>query len=297
MKRFLSRLWSGGLWPLSAIPPRRDRRYYGRASVALVAALLSAHAATDPRATLEAGAQAYSSKNFEAAQQAFERAATNAVAQQLDPAVARYNAAAADYRLGKMDAAADRLAEALRTGDLKLQQKAWFNRGDALLGRMGGLEQKGKLEDAQKAAAEAATQFEQAILLDPADADAKVNYELCLQLQQELEKKKQDQQKQDQQKKDQDKKDQDKNKDKDKQGQQDQQKKPDAGQDKDQNKPQDQQPKPDEQQQAAQGAKKDGEMTPEEAKQLLNAMRQEEQANREKMRLNLGQPEPVEKDW
>ena len=188
---------------------------------------------------------------------------------------------------------------ALRTGDLKLQQKAWFNRGDALLGRMGGLEQQGKLEDAQKAAAEAATQFEQAILLDPADADAKVNYELCLQLQQELEKKKQEQQKQDQQKKDQDKKDQDKNKDKDKQGQPDQQKKPDAGQDKDKDKSQ-QQPKPDEQQQqqqAAQGAKKDGEMTPEEAKQLLNAMRQEEQANREKMRLNLGQPEPVEKDW
>ena len=38
-------------------------------------------------------------------------------------------------------------------------------------------------------------------------------------------------------------------------------------------------------------------MTPEEALQLLNAMRQEEQANRDKMRLNLGQPEPVEKDW
>jgi len=265
----------------------------------LAALALSAHAATDPRATLKAGAKAYDTNNFEAAQQAFEQAATNAAAQQLDPAVARYNAAAADYRLGKMDAAADRLAEALRTGDLKLQQKAWFNRGDALLGRMGGLEQHGKLEDAQKAAVEAATQFEQAILLDPADADAKVNYELSLQLQQELEKKKQEQQKQDQKKKDQDKKDQDKNKDK--QGQQDQQKKPDAGQDKDKDKPQDQQqPKPDEQQQqqqAAQGAKKDGEMTPDEAKQLLNAMRQEEQANREKMRLNLGQPEPVEKDW
>jgi len=283
-------------------PAAATGRRYSCAMLMLACALqLTAQAATDPRATLEAGRTAYGAKQFEEARQAFEQAATNAVAQQLDPAVARYNAAAADYRLGQMDAAADRLAEALRTGDLRLQQKAWFNRGDTLLGRMGALEQQGKLDDAQKAAKEAATHFEQAILLDPADADAKVNYELCLQLQQELEKKKkeqEEQQKKDQDKKDQDKKNQDKDKDKkDQQGQQ----KPDAGQDKDKDKPQDQQqPKPDQQQQqqqAAQGEKKDGEMTPEEAMQLLNAMRQEEQANRDKMRLNLGQPEPVEKDW
>ncbi len=298
MKRCPMFFCSGGLWPPSATA---GRRYRGLCIVAFVAAQLSAHAATDPRAALEAGAKAYGAKQYDAARQAFELAATNAVAQQLDPAVARYNAAAADYRLGQMESAADRLAEALRTGDLKLQQKAWYNRGDALLGRMGALEQQGKLEDAQKAAAEAATQFEQAILLDPADTDAKVNYELSLQLQQELEKKKQEQQKKDEQKKDQDK---DK-KEQDKKDQQDQ-KKPDSGQDKDKDKDKDKQQdqqksKSDEQkqqeQQAAQAAKKDGEMTPEEAMQLLNAMRQEEQANRDKMRMNLGQPEPVEKDW
>ena len=275
--------------------------------VAFIAAF-SAHAATDPRDALTAGAKAYGAKQFNVAEQAFAQAATNAAAEKLDPAVARYNSAAAAYRLGQMDVAADRLAEALRTGDLKLQQKAWFNRGDALLGRMNAQEQQGKLEDAQKTAQEAATHFEQAILLDPTDADAKVNYELCLQLQQELEKKKQEQQKQqDQQKKDQDK---DKDKDKNKQDQQDkQQQKPEPGKDKDKDKDKDedkdkqdqQKSKSDEQkkqeQQAAQAAKKDGEMTPEEAMQLLNAMRQEEQANRDKMRLNLGQPEPVEKDW
>ena len=271
--------------------------------VVLVAAL-SAHAETDPRVALEAGAKAYDAKQFNVAEQAFAQAATNAAAEKLDPAVARYNAAAADYRLGQMDAAADRLAAALRTGDLKLQQKSWFNRGDALLGRMSAQEQQGKIEDAQKTAQEAATHFEQAILLDPTDADAKINYELCLQLQQELEKKKQEQQKQ----QDQQKKDQDKDKDKNKQDQQDkqQQQKPESGKDKEQNKDKEQQQdqqksKSDQQQQqeqqAAQEAKKDGEMTPEEALQLLNAMRQEEQANRDKMRLNLGQPEPVEKDW
>ncbi len=39
------------------------------------------------------------------------------------------------------------------------------------------------------------------------------------------------------------------------------------------------------------------EMTPEEARMLLDAMREEEAARREGMRLRLGAPVPVEKDW
>ena len=281
---------SGDLWSPTAALGRR----YSCAMIMLVCAFTLAVHAANPRSTLEAGVEAYRAKQFETAQKAFFTAGTNAVSEQLDPAVAKYNEAAADYRLGRMDEAAERFAEALRTGNLPLQQRAWYNRGDALLGRMAAQEKQGKLDEAKKLAEEAATHFEQAVLLDPADADAKVNYELCLQLQQELEKKKQEQEKQ-QKKQDQQDKDKDK---KDQQNQQDQQqKKPDDDKQK-----QDQKPKPDQDQkqqdqQAAQGEKKDNEMTPDEALQLLNAMRQEEQANRDKLRLNIGQPEPVEKDW
>lgn len=253
--------------------------------------------ADDPRKILGNGDQAYHAKQFEAAQHAFAAAATNAAVQGLDPAVARYNEAAADYRLGNMDAATSRLAEALRTGNLQLQQKAWYNRGNALLGRSMAQQQEGKLEDAQKNTAEAATQFEQAILLDPTDADAKMNYELCLRLEQEL-KKQQEQQKQDQSKQDKDQNKQNQQKEK----QPDQQKQ-DAGQQEkqpQQNQPQpSQQPKPAQKQQqsATSGGKKNDEMTPAEAAMLLDAMRQEEQAQRDKIRLNIGHPEPVEKDW
>lgn len=256
----------------------------------LCAGLLATHAA-DPRSALDAGVEAYRAKQFDAAKKSFFEAGTNAVSQQLDPAVAKYNEATASYRMGQVDAAVERFAEALRTSNLPLQQRAWYNRGDALLGQMAAQEQQGKFSEAKKLAEEAATHFERAILLDPADADAKVNYELCLRLQQELEKKKQEQEQQ-QQKQD---KDKDKDKDKNKQDQQNQQqpKKPDDDKQK-----QDQQPKPDQdQQQQAQAEKKDNEMTQEEALQLLNAMRQEEQAQRDKMRLNIGSPEPVEKDW
>jgi Ca-activated chloride channel family protein len=256
--------------------------------------------ADDPRNILGSGDQAYRAKQFEAAQHAFATAATNAAVQGLDPAVARYNEAAAEYRLGRMDAATSRLAEALRTGDLQLQQKAWYNRGDALLARTTAQQQQGKLEEAQKTADEAATHFEQAILLDPTDADAKMNYELCLRLQQELKKQ---QQQQEQQKQDQSKKDKEQDKqDKQNEKQPDQQK-PDAGQQQkqpQQNQPQpSQQPKPNQKQQqaAARGEKKNDEMTPAEAAMLLDAMRQEEQAQRDKIRLNIGHPEPVEKDW
>ncbi len=38
-------------------------------------------------------------------------------------------------------------------------------------------------------------------------------------------------------------------------------------------------------------------MTPDEARMLLEAMKEEEAAKREQMRLILGSPVPVERDW
>jgi Mg-chelatase subunit ChlI len=271
----------------------------------LACAVNLATQAADPRKALEVGERAYRVKQYDLAQQAFADAATNAASHNLDPAIARYNEAAADYRLGRMDAAAERLAETLRTGDLGLQQKAWYNRGTALLGQMAAQRQQGKLDDAQKTTSEATTHFEQAIMLDPNDADAKVNYELCLRLQQELEKQKQEQQK-DQQKQDQEKKQDQQKQDKQQEQKKDDQKKQDDQQrqkqqqeqkQSEQSSPSKQEQQQQQEQKAAQADDQKKEMTPEEAAMLLNAMRQEEQSNRDKMRLNIGQPEPVEKDW
>jgi len=118
-----------------------------------------------------------------------------------------------------------------------------------------------------------------------------------------IEENKQQQQNQDQQKKDQQKKDQDQ-KDQDKKDQ-DQKKQDQANQDKqeeDQKKDQEKQDQKDEQkqdkdqEQQAEPVKAE-DMTKEEAMQLLDALKQQEQADREKIRVSVGAPVPVEKDW
>ena len=264
--------------------------------------------ALPPRRAMDAGERAYAATNYSAAAQAFAEAATNAAAQALDPAVAQYNAGAASYRQGHMDAAAERLAEALRTSDLSLQERACYNRGNALVGQGAAQRQQNKLDEAQKSLTEALSMYERAILLGPNDDAAKVNYELALRLKQELEQQqKEEQQKQDQQKPDQQQQPPPKD--------QTQPPKPDQQQPSPTNQPEQnpaQEPpqKPEsnpgdtnrttsaEKPAAPAGQDKKAEdMTPEEARQLLDALRQEEQALRDRLPMNLGQNQPVEKDW
>jgi len=197
-----------------------------------------------------------------------------------------------------MDAAADRLAAALRTDDLFLQERACYNRGNALVGQTAAQRQQNKLDEAQKSLTEALGMYERAILLGPNDEAAKVNYELALRLQQELEQQKQQQQQQEKQPQEQQPSKDHKDKSKPEQPQNQQ-----PNQQPQQQQPENSQTRHDQQraeQQTANGQeKKADEMTPEEARQLLDALRQEEQAVRERVQLpvNTGQNQPVEKDW
>lgn len=281
----------------------------------VVIALLAARAATagdSARDEMKAGAQAYNAGRFEEAATAFRNAADAAPAARLDPAPAIYNEASTLFQLGSPDKAALRYADALRSPDLALQAKAYFNRGNALSKQSQDARQAGKTDEAMQHIAEALSMYENSMLLQPADEDPKVNYELAVQLQKELEQQqKQEQQKQqqqnqqqkdDKQQKDQQQqqqqqqKEQDQQKQQDKQKQQDQQKQQsDASQQQQQQgeqKPEDQQ-----QEQQASAERPSEEMTPQEARMLLDAMRQEEQKDREQLRLTTGQPVPVDKNW
>ena len=251
-----------------------------------------------PRQSMKDGTRLYQNKAFDKAAQSFDQAAQSAQNGKLDVSVAKYNAADARYRMGQFGAAATNFAEATRSPDLALQSKAYYNRGNALATASEMQEKQGGLDTAVGSIDEAIKMYENAITLAPGDEDAKVNYELALKKKQELEQKQkqqQQQQKQDQQqqKQDQDKKDQQQDQStKQDQRKQDQQKdqKENGGQ------PQPQQQSADQQKQQAQPQKSE-EMTPEEAKMMLDAMKQEEQASRDKMRLVIGQPAPVDKDW
>ncbi len=113
------------------------------------------------------------------------------------------------------------------------------------------------------------------------------------QQQQQQQQQQKDQQNQQQNKDQQDQQPQNKEQNQDKQ-QQDQPQQP-----QDQAKPQDQPtPAPDQPQDAAgQPEAQWEEMTPDEARMMLDAIKDKEQADRERMRMIMGQPIPVDKDW
>ncbi len=250
-----------------------------KAAVPAVTAMLTffllwpAKAPASPSAALKD----YQSGNYPGALEEYERLLQK---HEDDPRL-HFNAGAAAYRNKQFDEATRQFDKAIATPDLNLQQRAYFNRGNALF-RLGD-----SLADSKKKSEQweqSLKDFEVATKLNQKDPDAKFNYdfvkrkleELKQQQQQQQQQKnnKDDQQKQDQQNQqnqngDQSKKDQQQNKQDQKQQQsdqnnssqnqqgqgqnQDQQKKDDRGKKNDQKQDQqNQQPDKPDQQQAGQ---------------------------------------------
>ena len=282
----------------------------------LLLLVTGAHAATDPRRALAEGEKAFNRTNNTEAARQFGLAAEGAAAAQLDPAVPYYNRGVALLQDGQAAPAAEQFQVATRTTDLALQQKALFNRGNALLKLAGELETAGQQQPALQSVEEALAMYEQAMILNPRDKDPKVNFELAAREKQRLEEIiKQQPPSQDQQQSSKDKNEQKK----DEQKQQDQQQpppeskpeqKPDESSSDDQT-PTNQPPSSasgkseddqEQQQQSSNAAEQPQDMTREEATRLLDAMKEQEQSSREqiardRMKMNMGQLPPVEKDW
>jgi Ca-activated chloride channel homolog len=254
------------------------------------------------RQSMKDGVRFYEAKSFDRATESFHQAAQAAQREKLDAAVAKYNAANAWLKMGQFGAATTNFGDATRSPDLALQSKAYYNRGNALMTGAESIEKQGDLDAAARSTDEAIAMYENAMTLSPADEDAKVNYELALKKKQELQQQKQ-QQKQDQNKNDQQQqKDQSKkqqNQKKDQQQEQEKQKNQEQDQKQNQqpNQEQSQSPQQTADREKQQQPQKSEEMTPEEARMMLDAMKQEEQASRDRMRLVIGEPTPVDKDW
>lgn len=162
-------------------------------------ASISAQAADKARTSFDAGLQAFAASNYPAASNAFLEAGAAAPAEKLDPAAAYYNAGLAAYAGGDLKAAADSFARAASASDLALQSQAYYNRGNALFHQVGSPDatmqaaampmpsmSTQELADAESSVAEAIQMYENAIALDPKDADAKANYELAVLMMQKL---------------------------------------------------------------------------------------------------------------
>lgn len=255
------------------------------------------------RPAFEAGLEAFAASNFSAAAESFVEAAAAAPAEKLDPAAARYNAGLAAFAAGDLEAAAVHFNAAAAASDLGLQARAYYNRGNALFHladsplqaqALPGGDPAPALDTSESAIGQAIQMYENAIALDPDDADAKANYELAVLKQQQIQQQQQDQQ-QDQEKKEEEEKEEG-----------DSQPQPESGdsgkeQKEEEPRPQsDSQPSAGESQEESESPQPEAsaeDMTSEEAEMLLDALKAQEQSQRDRLHPFLGRPVPVEKDW
>ena len=192
------------------------------------------------------------------------------------------------YQQKDMETAARALNNAMNSDDKSLASKAMYNLGNMF-------------RDQQKME-ESLALYRKAIELDPADEDAKVNYELLKQVLQQQEQQQQedkqnqdqDQEKQDQQKQDQDSEGQDEqNKDQEKQEdqrkQQEDQQQSQSEKEKEKKEQQQSQAKKDE----MQDKKTDKQM---QAEAILNALKDQEKIN-QKRQIAKSKSRKLEKDW
>lgn len=204
------------------------------ARAALFLLLLAASATASPAR----GLKQYEEGKYQSALREYR----NALREKKDDPRLHFNAGTSAYQAQNYEKAVEYLNSALLTTDPDLQERTYYNRGNAQY-RLGEAttDPKEKMQQWD----DAVSSFESALKLNPKDEDAKFNLELVKQKLEEL--KKQQQQQQDQQSKDDQKKD-----DKDKQDQ----KKPDQQQQQkqDQSKPDEskQQQEKDQQQQQQQ---------------------------------------------
>lgn len=255
------------------------------------------------RPAFEAGLEAFAASNFSAAAESFGEAAAAAPAEKLDPAAARYNAGLAAFAAGDLEAAAVHFNAAAAASDLGLQAKAYYNRGNALFHladsplqaqALPGGDPAPALDTSESAIGQAIQMYENAIALDPDDADAKANYELAVLKQQQIQQQQQDQQ-QDQEKKEEEEKEEG-----------DSQPQPESDDSGEEQKEEEPRPQPDSQPSAGESQEESEspqpeasaeDMTPEEAEMLLDALKAQEQSQRDRLHPFLGRPVPVEKDW
>jgi len=139
--------------------------------ILLINASLTVHAEDTPRSSMRKGLKAYKAGDYTNAVQSLEKTVLEF------PDIGNYNLGNAHYRNREFEAAERAFNEALRTSDLDLQAKSYFNRGNALLARTTMLEGPEEISLATELAFQSMGMYEKAILLNPEDLDAKRNYE------------------------------------------------------------------------------------------------------------------------
>lgn len=139
------------------------------------------HAEETPRSAMGKGLKFYKAGDYTNAVEMLEKTALEF------PDIGNYNLGNAHYRLGDFEEAEKAYNEALRSEDVALQSKAYFNRGNAMLARTTALSGPEQIDTATELCFQAMDMFEKALLLTPDDLEAKQNFERAHNLRHKLE--------------------------------------------------------------------------------------------------------------
>ncbi len=154
---------------------RPSRRTAGAAIPAgVLAATMLLASATPARAGAADGERAYAEGRYEEALSHWKAAGDAAPSD----ARLRFNAGTAAYRAGRHDEAAEAFRGAIEHGDPALQQRAYYDLGNARF-RAAEVAAQQTPEEARKAFDDAIRAYDGALALDPGDADARFNRDLA----------------------------------------------------------------------------------------------------------------------
>ena len=186
---------------------RRVRASNLRPATAAAALIILAGVASTKAASPQSAEQAYQKGDFAKSQQDYAASA----AKEPSKAELQFNAGDASYKAGDYAQAASGFEKSLKTGQVPVQQNAYYNLGNAKY-RLGQKTEKENPQETIKTWEEAVKSYDTALQIKADDADAKHNRDFVKrkieQLKKQEEQKKQDQQKQQDQKNQQQNKDQ-----------------------------------------------------------------------------------------
>jgi len=282
--------------------------------IAFDALLFSGRAEASLQEARRQGEKAFSAAQYENAFGFFQEAEREAIESKQDPAFARINQALALSRLGRDAEAIPKYTAALETTDLEMQARAQYALG-TLSGRSADATAGKDDPGAAKGYEQALQRLESSLRLASTNVDAKINYELAkarlTAVKRRIEERKKQQQKppdpskpedapkpepsgssgpkpQDSAKPDPQKSEASESAEKSEDPSPSTPPSPASEDGKD---------AAPEKSSAPAKEKPEGEMTEEEAKMILDALREEEGAQRQQMRVRRGDPQPVDKDW
>ena len=246
------------------------RRCLGCVAVLACLALPSIAAAQPGRGAVDAGNRLYDEGRYEEAHEQYLEALREAP----DSPIVPFNDGNALYRTEELQRAMESYRRAVESGDPRIEAQAWYNLGNALYKQQ-------QLEPALEA-------YKEALRRNPADTDAKHNFEVTLEQLQEQ----QQQESDDQQDENDEARDQQDRPQSEQEQDQEQQDQPE-----DQEPPEQQQDQPQEQQQEnAEQPPPPGAMSREEAERLLQAI-DEDPSQIQRQRQTTAPARPPRRPW